>query len=404
MAIDASIPLMAGRNNNLVDVTGLMRNSAENYDAMKNIPIAREREAIAAQQQQEQYANLQQGQARNESMQKAGTILGYMEQLKNVPMAQRRTFIDTIDPEIVKGLGINPEDFDKFQLDDASIETGIAQLKGALSNSQQQQQVTSRSSDSLAGGRIVRQTMSDGSVVYTENGEQIPPNEVSQRIEAAESAYNESQRGLYSSRRTGANEADLQGKPAIQSAVKTAEREATGAQDYIKEAVPKIASIRQNIKNYDDVIDAIDAGASTGWIQSKLPSFSDASTSLDNLRNSLGLDVVGATTFGALSGSELEFALATALPDTKNPKELKQWVIRKKEAQAKAAEALEGAVAFLNDGNSLADLVAEGKKRRESSQEPAQTQQSTRVSDGARIRNPKTGEVLVLRNGQWVAE
>ena len=400
---------MAGAKSNFVDVSKLMRNSAENYDAMKNIPIARERKDIEWQQQQEKYAQLQQKQERETATQKAGTLLGYMEQVKNVPMAQRRTFIDTIDPEIVRGLGVNPDDFDKLQLDDASIDTGIAQLKGALQNSQSQQQVTSRSSDSIAGGRIVRQTMSDGSIIYTENGEQIPPGEVSQRIDAAESSYNQSQRDLYSNRRTGANDADLQGKPAIQSAVKTAEREATGAQDYIKDAVPKIASIRQNITNYDEVIREIDNGASTGYIQSKLPSFSDASTSLENLRGRLGLDVIGATTFGALSESELKFALATALPDTKDPQELKQWVIRKKDAQEKAAEAMENAVAFLNDGNSLADLVAEGKRRREQADTPQtqqQEQQPVQQSTGAapRIRNPKTGEIMIVRNGQWVVE
>ena len=184
--------------------------------------------------------------------------------------------------------------------------------------------------------------------------------------------------------------AQLNTRPEIESAVTTAKAEAGDVQDYIKQATPKLAAIRKNIQNYDDVITAIDDGASTGFIQSKLPTFSAASTDLDNIRGKLGLDVVGASTFGALSESELAFALDVALPDTKNPKELKAWVTRKRDAQEAALKDIRDSVAFLNDGNTMADLIAEGGRRAES--KASSTQQDAAPSASVRVYNMETGE------------
>lgn len=124
------------------------------------------------------------------------------------------------------------------------------------------------------------------------------------------------------------------------------------------EAFNGLKNIRSTILNIGDAIKALDKGADTGPIISKLPSFRESSIELDNIRNRMGLDVVGSTTFGALSESELAFALDTALPDDLQPKALKSWLKRKKDAQTKLAKGLRDAAKFLGKpGNTIADYI-----------------------------------------------
>lgn len=111
-----------------------------------------------------------------------------------------------------------------------------------------------------------------------------------------------------------------------------------------------IAPIGVAIANFDDAIKAIDDGADTGVISSMLPSFRESSILLDAIQNRLGLDVIGSTTFGALSESELAFALRTALPTNLQPSALREWLVAKKRAQQKVKERLEEAASFLSDG------------------------------------------------------
>jgi len=139
------------------------------------------------------------------------------------------------------------------------------------------------------------------------------------------------------------------------------------------EAFDKIPSVTRAISNIDEAIAAIDEGASTGVIRSKLPSIKAASIKLDQVRNQMGLDVVGATTFGALSESELAFALDTALPTNLQPKDLRDFLVRKKDAQEKLRAGLEEAAVFLMEGNTVADLVKKRRSDREANNQGAQS-------------------------------
>jgi len=124
------------------------------------------------------------------------------------------------------------------------------------------------------------------------------------------------------------------------------------------DAFTGLKTVRSTILNIGDAIRALDKGADTGPIVSKLPSFREASIELDNIRQRMGLDVVGSTTFGALSESELAFALDTALPDNLQPQALKAWLQRKKKAQTKLAKGLRDAASFLGKpGNTIADFI-----------------------------------------------
>ena len=130
-----------------------------------------------------------------------------------------------------------------------------------------------------------------------------------------------------------------------------------------KEAFDGLKGIRKTIANIDDAIKTLDKGAETGPIISKLPSFRQAAIELDNIKGRMGLDVVGATTFGALSESELAFALNVALPDSLEPAALKEWLVKKKDSQTKLANELRKAASFLGTpGNTIADYLAKQEK------------------------------------------
>lgn len=133
------------------------------------------------------------------------------------------------------------------------------------------------------------------------------------------------------------------------------------AAETIKIGIDSFKSLRlarKNIANMNEGIRLLQEGAKTGAIQGRLPSIRAASVKLENLQNRLGLDVIGGTTFGALSESELAFALATALPTRLNEDELLKWMIEKRDAQMKVAANLEEAALFLGTpGNTVRDFI-----------------------------------------------
>jgi len=124
------------------------------------------------------------------------------------------------------------------------------------------------------------------------------------------------------------------------------------------QAFDRVEKIKTNIANYNEGIRLIDEGAGTGPITSLFPSFKAASVQLDNLQGRLGLDVVGNTTFGALSESELAFALKTALPINLQGEDLKQWMIEKRDSQQKLANYISEFAQFLGTpGNTAKDWI-----------------------------------------------
>lgn len=125
--------------------------------------------------------------------------------------------------------------------------------------------------------------------------------------------------------------------------------EAAGTQSIAQsgKAFEKLGAVNQNLANIDAAIAAIDSGAETGPIYKMLPSVTAASVELDNIRNRMGLDVIGSVTFGALSKGELDLALDTALPTGLEPPQLREWLVNKKTAQQKLARHLNEAAIYL---------------------------------------------------------
>jgi hypothetical protein len=131
-----------------------------------------------------------------------------------------------------------------------------------------------------------------------------------------------------------------------------------------EEAFDSVGKIRTSILNLDEGIRLIDEGAETGPIMALLPSVRSTAIQLDNLQGRLGLDVIGNTTFGALSKDELTFALDVALPDKLKGPELRAWMVRKKDSQNKLSSYLTEVAQFLGTpGNTTADWIELQKVR-----------------------------------------
>ena len=172
---------------------------------------------------------------------------------------------------------------------------------------------------------------------------------------------------------------------ASKKTIKEAEERGAGAgkvaSDVIGESFDRIGKITANIRNIDRAIDAIDRGAGTGRAERLLPSVKAASIELDNMRNQLGLDVVGATTFGALSKGELDLALDTALPTGLNEPQLRDWLDRKKTAQQNLVDYLDNQIDFLEGGGTVGEwrtLITDAEDAIEKGADPGLVQDRLR--------------------------
>ena len=163
-------------------------------------------------------------------------------------------------------------------------------------------------------------------------------------------------------------------------------------------AFDQIGPLRKSMGNIDEAIEQVRAGAATGPIISKLPSFRQTAIALDNIQARMGLDIIGNTTFGALSESELAFALATAVPQGLEGDALIQWLENRKAAQIKLLSYYSDAAGALSAGRPVSEFLKDRKELQESVTTTPTTQQ---FAEGQTATNHQTGEKMVFRNGRW---
>ena len=121
-------------------------------------------------------------------------------------------------------------------------------------------------------------------------------------------------------------------------------------------------AIDDNNRSLQRALDALAEGANTGSVISRMgPSFTDATLKLEQVRNELGLDVIGSVTFGALSEGELRLAMQTALPTNLSEPELKQWIEDRIAAQNKLRDYYMEQIDWLSGGGTIAEFLQ--KKR-----------------------------------------
>ena len=163
-------------------------------------------------------------------------------------------------------------------------------------------------------------------------------------------------------------------------------------------AFDQIEPLRLSLTNIDEAIRLLsEEGAQSGPIISRFPSIRASAVQLDNLQRRMGLDVIGAVTFGALSKGELDLALDTAVPLNLEPSALISWLEDRRTAQEKLLAFNSEAAAFLSSGRPLTEFIEQQEAQRAVTTSPT-TQQFV---EGQTATNPQTGEKMVFRNGRW---
>ena len=268
-----------------------------------------------------------------------------------------------------------------------SGDQGLTMYRGV---SQAQNNPNVQSSQMLPDMTGTVMTMRDGSVsVVTSGGETLSGQAAMDFIRNSNESYTNQQRDIYGARREGQLGADI----SLGGEAARVEAEGKQAPITAKEFGQQASLIRSSIGNMTDAISAIDRGANSGIVYKMLPAIGEASASLRNATNRLGLDVIGSVTFGALSLAEMQLAMETAVPQNLSPQDLREWLVRKQAAQQKAYQAtMEAAQHFSSGGTQEEYYRMIGADQTRAATQPSNT------SSGATHRfNPETGQVEPIR-------
>lgn len=119
--------------------------------------------------------------------------------------------------------------------------------------------------------------------------------------------------------------------------------------------------ISKQIGLYDEALALLEAddGANTGAIMSRFPSFRGPTLALENVQQRLGLGIIAAVTFGALSEKELEVAMQVALPTGLDEPELIDWIKTRRSAERKLLTMNAQAARAMASGVSLQTWIAQ---------------------------------------------
>ena len=203
--------------------------------------------------------------------------------------------------------------------------------------------------------------------VLSPTGDEVTGQAAADAIRSAREYTVQNQQDIYSGRRSGTLGADIElggaAAGAKKGGEKTMEAGFSAWDDYNK--------LQGSIANIDEAVTALDNGAKSGIVYNMLPNVTEASASLKNAMDRMGLDVIGSVTFGALSEGEMRLAMETAVPRSLQPTELRNWLQRKRDAQEKASRTLADAAMFLTvPGNTINDWIAKNQGKGSSTQAP----------------------------------
>ncbi len=157
-------------------------------------------------------------------------------------------------------------------------------------------------------------------------------------------------------------------KAQIKGAEKFAELTGASRAKAIDSGFESIRKIDDGISNIDAAIEAVNNGASTGFIANKFPSIKAASVALDNIQGKMALDVINSATFGALSEGELQLAKDIALPKGLKGPELIKHLQDKKAAQQKLRSYFNEQIDHIDQGGTVASFLR--AKEREATATP----------------------------------
>lgn len=147
------------------------------------------------------------------------------------------------------------------------------------------------------------------------------------------------------------------------------------AREVGRESFEQLKVADKTIDTMNQMITQIEKGANTGRFSNLFPSVNAATIELENLANQLGLNVVAATTFGALSESELRLALQTGAPTNMDESDLKDWLVRKRDAQLKLRQELRRMAVTLGRGKTTLSEYLEDSGYKEGAAQDSGTQE-----------------------------
>lgn len=160
----------------------------------------------------------------------------------------------------------------------------------------------------------------------------------------------------------------IENKAKEKNLLKTAELRATDSAETSKNATKQITNLNGSIRNFRLAIAELDKGADVGILAKYAPSITKASATLDNLRDQMGLDVIAAVTFGALSKAEMEKAMAIASPPNLDEDGLREWFTDKAAAQEKLRDFyMDVAKRATQEGKTGAEIFIEMQEEKKNS-------------------------------------
>lgn len=229
------------------------------------------------------------------------------------------------------------------------------------------------SQEILPDGTIIQSTP-QGPIIWSSDGRRLTGDEAAAAVKRAREYGFDIAAGTSRGRETG----KLEGQAELGATVAGAREAGEQGMKLANEAFTAASKARSTVSNIDDAIDAIDDGATSGWLESRFPSWKTSTIELENAANRLGLDIIGSVTFGALSEGELNLAMRTALPLTLKGDALKAWLIDKRDAQMKLIGYMEEQARFLSQPGNTLGMWLENVNGRASPQGEVSTPTSTR--------------------------
>jgi hypothetical protein len=228
-------------------------------------------------------------------------------------------------------------------IDPDAARSALGQTSGASVQSQE-----------AIGPFVLRLTMRDGTTVLqdTRTGQPIAADAAQSAIDESLAAEREQRGGIKAEERTAVLGADI----SMGGEVEATKQLASAQVEFAKSAIEGSNTVLKNINTLDEAIAAIDAGGKAGSVQKYLPNVSQASATLGNAMDRLGLDVIGSVTFGALSEGELRLAMDTAVPRNLDEGPLRAWLVEKREAQEKVRAALTEQARFLSNPKNTLEM------------------------------------------------
>lgn len=211
----------------------------------------------------------------------------------------------------------------------------------------------------LADGTVIQST-DVGTRVFGPDGTELHGQDAEGAVRAARAFAVENQREIYAGRETGKLETQAELATAAEAAAEAGKQ----AIDFSGKAYESAGALSSANSTIDRAIVALDNGAKAGALDRYIPNVTQASAELRNAMDQMGLDVIQATTFGALSEGEMRLAMETAVPRNLDEPALRKWLEDKAAANAKAHAMLMDAAIFLGTpGNTVSDWVQQNQLR-----------------------------------------